>query len=133
MLGSDDDDSGGIDDMIDLVEKATELYRDNEDKINEMVGKEGNRMVIEEQESLKTYNVTEEEITVTIETTLAGESQMGLEYDADNNNLIVKSGGDDEYIIDLKQNDVDISSIDYEINNGVLNITIPRGDENGNH
>lgn len=119
-----------IETFFDIVEDAKELYDENEDKIKNLVNYKGdeNTIKLKEGEPTISTEVTDDVLIATIETNQ--DSIIDFDFLAlyEEDRLMIDSG-DNEWVLDLSEDAV-VDKIDASVNNGVLDIQIPR-DNNG--
>lgn len=113
-----------IDDIFDLVRSGIDLIDEHEDKLNNILNSSQDSIRIDDRSPLTSFQKSEDEVTITVETKEEFESIS-----------ISKSGGevtislnDKDVVADVPR-DVDIKQVDANLNNGVLDVNIPREGE----
>ena len=123
-----DDNGVSFDDLINAVEKVTELARENEDVIGGIFGpfNDGEYSgTLSHLDPLKQVVQTEDTYEVAIEVQMEGELDVKLR---ESDGHVVMGVAGEEYRVDVP-GDADIYDADASLNNGVLTVTIPRTEE----
>lgn len=108
--------------LFDMIDKAINLYNDNKDMIKEVVPDE-ERLKIDEKSPLREAIVSDDEVIVVVEV-----------KDESLNNIVVDDSPEDGVIVGMNNqtvkaevpSDVDIDKTEVSLNNGVLEVKIPR-------
>lgn len=119
------DDDDGID-IVDMFKKASDFVDDNEDLVRSFIPEE-NQVDIGEQSPLKSAIVNDDEVIVTVEVKNGKFEDITVKRAEEG--VIIGMNGDK--VKANIPNDVDIDGADAMLNNGVLEVTLPRqgGDE----
>ncbi len=122
--------NGGVnfDDLINAIEKVTELARENEDVIGGIFGPFGKGEysgTLNHLDPLKQVVKTEDTYEVAIEVQSEGKLDVKLK---ESDGHVVMGVAGEEYRVDVP-GDADIYDADASLNNGVLTVTIPRTEE----
>lgn len=125
---SDDSDNNIFDLIGDAAETIDKVYEDNKeliDRVSSAVGEEGQSVDISDKEPLTQLNKTEDFVDITLEV-------PGGEFDSasiSNDDGIIEIGVGEKVFKAQVPSDVDLDSLEYNFSNGVLNIKIPRVEE----
>jgi HSP20 family molecular chaperone IbpA len=122
MRMSDRDKSDVFAQLIDIMEGAKELYDDNQDVINSVMG--DNEIALTEEQPLAQAERREEKAIISIETKANDVGEMEFRYDVQESSLYVDTGGYDVKV--MLPEDAKPNKLDTKLNNGVLTIEIPR-------
>lgn len=117
------EDRNTIDDIYDILKEGMELVDEHEEKINRLMGGKG-VVGLKEQDPLRSLEKRDDEVSIVVETA-GGFSSIGV-VDADGKVIIELN--DKEVIADVPE-DANIKGADAALNNGVLEVTIPRGED----
>lgn len=108
-------------DIFDMVDKAVDFYKENQDMIKGMVdGEDTIRM--DDQSPLKTAIVQEDQVIISVEVKDADFSNVKID-DVDDGVVVGMNG---EQVKAEVPEDVDVGDASATLNNGVLEVKIPR-------
>lgn len=114
----DNDDNNGI---IDTIDKVIGLYEENKDMLEGALPS-GNSVKIDDKSPLREAIVTDSEVTVVME--VKGEGFENIRVDDTDDGIIVGLNG--KTVKAEVPSDVDIDQAEASLNNGVLEVQIPR-------
>lgn len=109
--------------VFNAIDGLVDLYEDNKDTIKGVVG-DDRKHGISEGDVLKQCFVNEDEVAITVEVGGGDISEVDLDISGDS----VKLGIGDETITEEVPDDVDTGNAEAFMNNGVLEVTIPRNE-----
>lgn len=115
------DDDFGIKDIIKLIEDATSYIDDNRDMIESITG--SGRIRLRDEDPLVEATKTEEKVIITMEVSGESFSNISLMY----NDGVLKVDFNGDVVTADVPGDIMMEDADASLNNGVLNIEIPRG------
>lgn len=113
-----DNNNNGIFDMVDA---AIDFYEDNEDKFRKFIGT-NDTVKIDDKSPLKQAHVMDDKVNIAIETGSDGIGEIHLE---ETEKGLIMGVGNRKVQVEVPS-DVDTSKADANLNNGVLDIVIPR-------
>lgn len=117
------DKSDKVDDIYELIKGGMDVLDEHEDKLDNLFGS-NDSIEIGDNEPLKDLTKSEDEVKVTVETDSDLDS-ISIRKEEDS---VIISMGEKEVIAKTPE-DVNLSGVDANLNNGVLDVTIPRGDD----
>jgi len=121
MSGRDRDDDSDVSDMIDMLDKALDLVKEHEDKLNGFVGS-GVDDTFTVREPLAEAEVKDDRVVVVAEARGQNGSEMSVSF---GNGIMKFTLGDKQYEAEVP-NDIVEESVSAEINNGVLRVEVER-------
>lgn len=111
-------------DLFDLAEDVFGLIDENEDRIRSVIG--SNKVQLGEGEMMKELHKSEDEIRIVAETK---EEFSKVNVKKSDGDLFIEFN--DKSLMSSVPDDVRIEDSRVLLNNGVLEVTVPRGDEDG--
>lgn len=112
-----------LDDIYDLLKTGAELLDEHEDKLKNVMGGSG-EVNLTEQAPLKHIEKTDDEVIITVEGDGGFSSISVMQHDG----KVVIEMNEKEVIAEVPD-DVNIGETNAQMNNGVLDVTIPRGED----
>lgn len=112
-------------DLIEMLEDAMELVEDNEDKINDLFNRGDQKINLKEGVLLSEVQIKDDEVLIMSEAKGDFDS-VGISH---NNGEFSINMGDEKLIAEVPD-DIDAGGTEANLNNGVLEVKIPREGDN---
>lgn len=112
------------DGIFDMLDKAVNFYEENKDMIQE-VAPSGNSVKIDDKSPLREAIVSDDKVMIVVE--VKGDGFSNIIIDDTEDGVVV--GMNDEKVVAEVPDDVNVDQAGATLNNGVLEVTIPRNKE----